>query len=182
MTAITATPLTFSWPVGDDEQRSRPWPIGDWFIGQGFAQQYPAVTGRKDWHPGVDLNRPGYQDSNAPVYNVADGIIQFAGTIPGWKKQIVVIKHTLENGRSIWSRYAHIDAIPLTRGAPIKRGELIGHIADYPPEKKRAGDHLDFSLAWRDLGREPGDWPGTNLQRLNTDYTDPIKFTQERLP
>lgn len=172
--------LPFSWPVGDITRRT----LAPWWIAQGYAERYPPIMGRDDWHTGVDLNEA--HDVDAPVYAVADGVIVFAGAIKGWQGEIVIIEHTLEDKRLIWSRYAHIDMLIIDQwtvypGQQVKRGELIGHIADYTPYGPKQ-DHLHFDLSWHDLGKAPGDWPNTDIARLRVDYVDPIAWILERLP
>lgn len=165
--------LPFSWPVGDITRRT----LAPWWIAQGYAEKYPPIMGRDDWHTGVDLNEAN--DVGAVVYAVADGNVVFDGLIKGWQGSVVVIRHTLEDGRLIWSRYAHI--FNSVSKFEIKRGEQIGHIADYTPIGPKQ-DHLHFDLAWCDLGKKPGDWPNTDIARLRVDYVDPIAFILERLP
>ncbi len=169
--------LPFSWPVGDITRRT----LAPWWIAQGYAEKYPPIMGRDDWHTGVDLNES--KDVDAPVYAVADGVIRFAGKIKGWEGEVVVIEHTLEDGRLIWSRYAHITVIDgdLLSGQHVERGYLIGSIADYTPYGPKQ-DHLHFDLSWHDLGKAPGDWPNTDIARLRVDYVDPVAWILDRLP
>jgi len=164
-------PLVFSWPIGDINRRT----LAPWFDATGYAALYNNNTA---YHTGNDLNLAAFGDSGASVYACADGEIVFAGVVQGWQAQVVVIKHVLEDGRLIWSRYAHIkDVTPI--GA-VKRGDLLGHIADYTPAGPQ-GDHLHFDLAWIDLGAKPGDWPGLNKARVLTDYVDGCKWIAEHL-
>ncbi len=172
--------LPFSWPVGDITRRT----LAPWWLGMGWAEKYPPIMGRDDYHTGIDLNEA--HDVDAPVYAVADGVIRFAGKIKGWEGSVIVIEHALEDRRLIWSRYAHIDMLIIDQwtvysGQQVKRGELIGHIADYTPYGPKQ-DHLHFDLSWRDLGKAPGDWPNTDIARLRVDYVDPIAWITGRLP
>lgn len=177
-TGVLPTPrLVFSWPVGDIARRT----LAPWWIGQGYAQKYPPSMGRNDWHTGVDLNLAIPLDVNAEVFACADGSVKFSGVVAGWQAGVVIVEHTLEDGRLIWSRYAHINALSPLIGATVKRGELIGHIADYLPVGP-SNDHLHFDLAWCDLGKKPGDWPNLDIVRLKVDYVDPVAFIMGRLP
>lgn len=173
--------VRFCHPVGDDNLRCAAWPVGDWYVAQGYAQAYPPNMGRKDYHTGVDLNRPNYADSGSKCYAVADGEVVFAGQVSGWQLEVIVIKHPLEDGTSVWSRYAHLAVGHALRGQRVMRGDVIGTIGDYAPTGSKAGDHLHFDIAKIDLGGKPGDWPGADLQRLERDYLDPLKFIADRL-
>lgn len=164
--------LVMSWPTGDITRRT----LEPWFDATGYGVLY---NGGKAYHTGHDLNLSGYGDSGARVVAVADGEIVFAGVVNGWQGWVVVIRHALEDGRLFWTRYAHIkDVTPIGK---VKRGDLLGYIADYKPAGKQ-GDHLHIDGAWKDLGKAPGDWPGLDLQRLRVDYFDLIKMIEERLP
>jgi len=170
--------LRFDAPVGTQAERDRAelWP-GDWFDATGFATLYSTPPTR---HTGADLNRPNWKDAGQPVYASADGLLEFSGVVKGWQGGVVVIKHMLENGDAVWTRYAHIKINPeLTVGSMIKRGAQIGVIADYLPAGP-AGDHLHFDVARIDLGAAPGDWPGLDVDRLRRDYVDPLEFVKER--
>lgn len=166
--------LVMSWPVGDITRRK----LEPWWSAVNYGEKYRAG----EYHTGYDLNLSGYQDSGAPVYAAADGILRFAGRIDAAWLSAVVIEHALEDGRLFWTRYAHINPLPaLVVGSRIPRGTQIGNIADYGIEGP-VGDHLHFDAAWIDLGARPGDWPGTNRQRVLADYIDILQMIAERLP
>lgn len=150
----------------------------DWFDATGYCTLYKS-NGIDCFHTGADLNRPGYQDSGALVHAAADGEIVFNGVIQGWQQSVVVIKHTLEDGSFVWTRYAHIKAVGIVLSSYIARGNQIGIIADYTPLGPQ-GDHLHFDVAKIDLGARPGDWPGMDKARLVASYYDPAKWLKER--
>jgi len=151
----------------------------DWFDASPYGKQYGTL---KHYHTGVDLNRPAYKDSGANVYAAADGVVRFAGKLADWQGSIIVIEHTLEDSRMVWTRYAHIyrratiaPELPIERGTIVKRGAVIGVIADYGGDGPKQ-DHLHYDVAHIDLGSKPGDWPGTNVNRVTTDYIDPVEW------
>jgi murein DD-endopeptidase MepM/ murein hydrolase activator NlpD len=150
----------------------------DWFDATPYAKLYTSGSGQA-YHTGGDFNRPAYADSKAAVYAAADGLVNFAGVVKGWQGSVVVIKHVLESGALIWTRYAHIDSLYVQVGDHVERGFKIGHIADYTPSGP-AGDHLHFDVAYKDIGATPGDWPGMDLTRLKRDYIDPIMWLKAR--
>jgi murein DD-endopeptidase MepM/ murein hydrolase activator NlpD len=156
---------------------------GAWFDATGYATYY--TVGTPAYHTGADLNLNSpvaYSDSGAPVYCAADGVIVFAGSVPGWQAQVVIVEHTLEDGTKVWTRYAHIKDVPQIGMArvPVKRGAIIGVIADYTPTGSKQGDHLHFDVCKIDLGKKPADWPGLALVSLKRDYLDPAAWLKER--
>jgi len=169
----TQSRLVMSWPCGDINRRQ----LAPWFDATGYAALY---NGGKAYHTGHDLNLSDYGDSGAEVRAVADGVVVFAGSVKGWQGDVVVLQHTLEDGRLFWTRYAHINGAVDER-EKIARGEFIGFVCDYLPAGKQ-NDHLHIDGSWKDLGKAPGDWPGLDLQRLRVDYFDLIKMIGERLP
>jgi murein DD-endopeptidase MepM/ murein hydrolase activator NlpD len=155
---------------------------GAWFDATGYAKLYDSSSGAKSYHTGVDLNLNSptvYADSRMPVYAAAGGLVNFAGTCPGWQRSVIVIKHVLENGALVWTRYAHIDNIYVQAGDNVPRGFKIGHIADYTPAGP-AGDHLHYDIAYKDIGLAPADWPGMDIARLKHDYIDPVMWHKAR--
>lgn len=150
----------------------------DWFDATGYATFYKS-NGVDCYHTGADLNRPTYQDSGKQVYAADDGEIVFVGSVQGWQQSVVVIKHTLEDGSFVWTRYAHIKATGIVLSSHIARGNRIGLIADYTPVGPQ-GDHLHFDVAKIDLGERPGDWPGIDKARLLASYIDPAMWLKER--
>ncbi|HEY4723352.1 MAG TPA: M23 family metallopeptidase [Anaerolineae bacterium] len=146
---------------------------GDWFDATGYGKQYGTL---KHYHTGVDLNRPGYKDSGSNVYAAADGVIKFVGRVTDWQGEVIVIEHTLEDGRMVWTRYAHIyHSLPLSAGLKVKRGTVICVIADYGGDGPKQ-DHLHYDVARIGLGSKPGDWPGMSLVRVVSDYIDPVEW------
>lgn len=172
-----AVRVLFASPVtGVISDTSNPYGL-DWFDATGYAAFYKS-NGVDCYHTGADLNRPAYQDSGKQVYAAADGRVAFQGTVQGWQAQVVVIRHALEDGSLIWTRYAHIKT-DYTFDHDVKRGDRLGLIADYVPVGPQ-GDHLHFDVATVDLGERPGDWPGMDKARLVRNYKDPAAWLKER--
>lgn len=173
--------LLFCSPVTGKIELLTPWG-GDWFDATGYATYYTPASGPA-YHTGCDLNRPNFADSGAAVYASADGQIVYSGEVKGWQGQVIIIRHRLESGELIWTRYAHITTDTtmddVRNIATVKRGVEIGRIADYNQDGPK-GDHLHFDVAWLDLGDKPGDWPGMDLERLKRNYIDPDKWLRER--
>jgi murein DD-endopeptidase MepM/ murein hydrolase activator NlpD len=155
-----------------------PNPYGlDWYDATGYCTYYQS-NGVYCYHTGADLNRPAFGDSGKPVYAAADGVVVFAGVVSGWQQKVVTIKHTLEDGSNIWTRYAHITN-SVVADKVVNRGDQIGVIAEYMPVGP-AGDHCHWDVCIDDLGSRPGDWPGMDKARVLAHYKDPSKWLTER--
>jgi murein DD-endopeptidase MepM/ murein hydrolase activator NlpD len=172
--------LLFGSPVtGKIETGANIWG-GAWYVTTKFAQYYDD-TGKPAYHPSVDLNLANYADAGKPVYASADGDIVVSGAVQGWQGQMVVIEHTLEDGRKLWTRYAHLKDVPAigqTR-VHVKRADVIGTIGEYLPAGPQ-NDHLDFGGCWDDLGSRPGDWPGMDKTRIINQYIDMEQWLRQR--
>lgn len=170
----TPSRLVMSWPCGDVTRRQ----LAPWWVAVKYAQEYNGGQ----YHTGYDFNMYSFLDSRQPVYVIADGFVRFAGRIDNAWLSAVIVEHTLENGRVFWTRYAHINPIPaLQVGSRILRGTQVGNIADYG-RKGDQDDHLHLDASWRDLGRDPDDWPGHDLDRVRLEYIDILPMIEERLP
>ncbi|HEY4721033.1 MAG TPA: M23 family metallopeptidase, partial [Anaerolineae bacterium] len=158
--------LLFDSPVGtDEERRGSKFPPGAWFVAMGFNESYPTSMKRSDFHTGIDLNLPQFGDTGQDVRACADGVIVYSGLAPEWG-YLIVVKHVLENGSSLWSRYAHLSRITTVPrvGDFVKRGDLLAHIGEYG-KPGPSQDHLHLDIAKIDLGAKPTDWPGSDRVR-----------------
>lgn len=173
--------MRFDSPVGTQTERDsdKLWP-GAWVDATGFATYYTA-TGSPAYHTGADLNlnAPVFDsDAHSPVYAVADGLVCYAAVNTAWGagNAIVITKHTLEDGTVVYARYAHIEALKVSAGQAVVRGQPLAKIGN---AAGRYPYHLHFDLARADLCAKPGDWPGTDKARLLRDYYDPLVFLRE---
>jgi murein DD-endopeptidase MepM/ murein hydrolase activator NlpD len=179
------THVRFDAPVGATSERDAPmlkngkpcWP-GAWFDATPFGTRYDS-TGKWAVHPGADLNLPAQGDLNAPCFSPAEGVVVFASPLAVWGV-VVVIRHTLADGKPVYSRFAHLNAYFVVKGQGVSRGEAIGLIGN---AAGRYAPHLHFDLARGerlDLGEKPGDWPGDDKARVQRDYYDPLEFIYQQ--
>lgn len=170
--------VLFCSPVtGKIEMGANVW--GDaWADYTGYATLYDAPGG-KAYHTGCDLNLANYADSKKPVYAAADGVVVYCGPLSGWQRTVIVIKHTLETGVTVFTRYAHVDNAYVAKGDTVKRGSQIAIIGDYGGNGPQQ-DHLHYDIAFVNLESNPGDWPATDLARLKAGYMNPVSFHTQR--
>ena len=65
-----------------------------------------------------------------------------AGWLNGWGN-VVSIKHTLADGTKIWSNYAHLSKISVTKGSTVKQLDQIGAVGN---TGNSYGNHLHFQI------------------------------------
>ena len=59
-------------------------------------------------------------DRDAPIHAAADGVVAYAGTLPGFG-QLVLVRH----GGGWLTAYGHASALLVTRGQAVTRGQTI---------------------------------------------------------
>ncbi|MBP6911285.1 M23 family metallopeptidase [Patescibacteria group bacterium] len=96
-----------------------------WAVGQGA-------------HQGVDI----VSSEGTPVYSVEDGLIVKARAHPGYGN-VIMIKHTMENGKVVFSIYGHLKHIYALENTTIKEGDLIGTVGN---EGYSFGNHLLWDI------------------------------------
>lgn len=93
-------------------------------------------------HAGCDFNaRKG-----SPIVNILPGIVISAAR-DGSYGNLVTVEHTLENGKKIYSRYAHMSvssSCPMAKpGTKVKAGDKLGCVGS---TGSSTGPHLHFEI------------------------------------
>jgi murein DD-endopeptidase MepM/ murein hydrolase activator NlpD len=104
--------------------------------------------GGPDLHRGVDLSAPAGTD----VLAMAHGTVRFAGTMSGFGSVV-----WLDHGREILSVYAHLSAIRVEAGTPVRRGQIIGAVGR---SGSASAPHLHFEVWKRGRQVDPVQWLG----------------------
>lgn len=76
--------------------------------------------GGSDYHPGIDIAN----DSGTPIVATADGVVVDAGWNSGGYGNMVDIDH----GNGIVTRYAHAQALAVSAGQTVRRGQIIAYM------------------------------------------------------
>lgn len=190
----TAAVIADRWdaPIGTPEQRDAPmgdgWP-GAWEDANPFGNRYSfGSPPREAYHTGADLNlNDPYWDADRhmPVFAPAEGVVTFAGRLPGSWGKVVVIEHREpaegpHDDRRVYSRLAHLEDYSVAAGQRVRRGQQIARIGR-PPGDPPGPYHLHFDISpTAILKTEPWDWPGLTWSRLEENYTDPLDFIRAR--
>jgi murein DD-endopeptidase MepM/ murein hydrolase activator NlpD len=132
-----------------------------------------------DWsrmiHTGEDWYRLDYLTANSagtPVYAVADGVVVRHNPGLSYPGNVVVVRHALPEGRSIYSMYGHIANVSVIVGDTVRRGQQIatiynqGYVGRTPSQHPSWDSHLHFEMRWiQDAGNIYE--PGTNAYGYN---------------
>lgn len=109
-------------------------PVRSGYVSSGFGHRADPITGRPDFHPGVDFNGPRGSD----VLAVAAGAVSFAGRKPGYGNVV-----DIDHGNGYMTRYAHNDVNLVQVGDPVRAGEVIARMG---ATGRATGVHVHFEV------------------------------------
>ena len=168
----------FAAPVGTALERMDSDVLGgNWYCSNPFQNYYALKPGVFAYHTGADILLWPGGGAHEPIYACASGLVTFARRIPTstWGN-VVVIGHTLPNGKELYSRYGHVENMLVKAGDEVWCGQQIAS------EGNAFGQfpyHLHFDISYtRRLLNDPSDWPGLDRTRLERDYIDPLAFLE----
>ncbi|OHA83927.1 MAG: hypothetical protein A2937_03240 [Candidatus Yonathbacteria bacterium RIFCSPLOWO2_01_FULL_47_33b] len=96
-------------------------------------------------HTGVDLSTSGA--CGGEIKAIANGVVEFSVGFSGYG-YLLKIKHTLPNGRIIYSLYGHRNSMMMSAGQSVARGDVVGHIGNTVGVNGETGGacHLHFAI------------------------------------
>jgi len=118
------------------------WPTNAPRVGVPFGQ--PSIY-QPQGHTGIDFGL----DQGSPVYAAGDGIVVFTGWFPqGWTSQghgnTIWIYHGLtQDGKPLYSVYAHLSQFLVKIGDQVQKGQLIAYSGS---TGAGSGPHLHFAI------------------------------------
>lgn len=127
-------------------------PVGMGIVTSKAGFRVHPVTGRGDFHSGVDLGA----NLNDRVYCLLDGVV----TRVGWRGNLgcaVEVYHPYPNVRTI---VGHLNAYAVTPGMPVQRGRVIGYAGT---TGRSTGVHVHYTVIRED----------TN------EYIEPLQFIKQ---
>lgn len=168
----------FDFPVGPRDAAEPP---PGYYSAVGLADENYYRTFRA-WHTGDDWNGPGPGDADLglPVYATANGVVIASGYYtPSWGN-IIVLRHALPNGATLWTQYAHLNERLVQVGQTVERSQQIGTIGKGANNMWPA--HLHYEMRQCDL--PPDNWQPfvSDRQRVLDCYFPTIDFTRRHRP
>ncbi|MER3546136.1 MAG: peptidase M23 [Rhodanobacteraceae bacterium] len=109
-------------------------PVADGYIASYFGMRPDPFDGRRDFHPGLDIDVP----LGSPVHAVADGVVTYAGVRTGYGK-VVEIDH----GNGYMTRYAHNSKLLVHVGMRVHAGDVISEVGS---TGRSTGPHVHFEV------------------------------------
>ena len=88
----------------------------------------------KGGHEGIDI----VTSEGTPLYAIEDGVVVKARE-QAWYGKVIVIKHTLANGKAVYSTYGHVSEYTVPEGVRVNEGDMVGRVGH---EGMAYGDHV----------------------------------------
>jgi len=163
--------MAYQAPIGTDDERNsgQVWP-GTWVDATPYLTHY-----QYGYHTGADLNNnsPHFDaDAHSPVYAMGQGKVTYAQLVS--KKvwgNLIVIDHGIVDGKPLFSRYAHVEAINVKVGDMVQMGHPLARVGNgeglFPYHL-----HFDISTTTQ-LKNMPTYWPGNDSQGVKSHFVDP---------
>ena len=108
-----------------------------------FGPRTSPFTGQPQQHTGVDIAAP----PGTPIRAPADGIVTFAGTLPGYGHALV-----LTHGFGFKTFYGHNQRNQVIKGQTVKRGQVIALVGN---TGYSTGAHLHYEVLLNDQPQNP---------------------------
>ncbi len=129
--------------------------------------QYPNVVISAGWygypgHKGIDFTTAGATGNTygKEIRAAADGVVKSAEMHPSWGYNVYI-----NHGNGVYTRYAHCSKMLVSKGQPVKQGQVIAYVGNTGNVRPRptasnphAGAHLHFEV-WVNGDRvNPAPW------------------------
>jgi murein DD-endopeptidase MepM/ murein hydrolase activator NlpD len=108
-----------------------------------FGTRADPFHGGRRAHKGIDMAAP----YGTPVYATGDGWVERADSW-GSYGLIVIVRHP--SGHE--TRFAHLSAILVQKGQPVRKGQMIGRIGS---TGRSTGNHLHYEVRYRGVALDP---------------------------
>ena len=171
--------MPFQAPIGTDEERKsgKMWP-GTWVDATPHGTKYSL-----GYHTGADLNNnsPRFDaDAHSPIYAIGDGVVTFGQLVSKdvWGN-LIVIYHGKVDDKPVYSRYAHVEELAVSKGMVVKMGQQIARVGN---QFGKFAYHLHFDISTTDqLKTYPTYWPGNDRKGVMHHFVDPRLWLYEHL-
>jgi murein DD-endopeptidase MepM/ murein hydrolase activator NlpD len=118
-------------------------PVRSFWVSSPFGWRIDPITGRLEFHEGIDLAAP----EGEPIHAVAAGVVTWAGPRYGFGNIVIV-----NDGQGYTTYYAHCERVFVKVGQVIRRGTVIALVGD---TGMSTGPHVHFEVLRDDRPLNP---------------------------
>lgn len=134
------------------------WPVEGPITGS-FGERIDPFNGEGAFHSGVDIAAP----YGTPILAPADGVVEFADTLGGYGRSILV-----DHGHGITTRYGHLASFAVVAGQHVRRGDILGYVG---LSGRSTGPHLHYEVRINDTPVNPHKYLRMTFTRTAGFYT-----------
>ena len=116
---------------------------GEIDLASGFGVRQDPFNGSPAMHTGLDI----HGENGDPVRASADGTVTAAGWTGGYGRAV-----DIDHGNGLSTRYAHLSAIEVRVGQPVKTGQIVGKVGS---TGRSTGPHLHYETRVRGEAVDP---------------------------
>ncbi len=130
------------WKLSPTTISTWQYPVSSYSISQTWLHYSSSASSSRPYHLGLDI-----VSNNTNIYAAADGTVVAVGrngTGSSGNGNYVVIKHTLGDGNTVYSFYAHLASYCVSSGTTVSKGTKIGVMGS---TGNSTGTHLHFAIA-----------------------------------
>jgi murein DD-endopeptidase MepM/ murein hydrolase activator NlpD len=105
------------------------------WISSPYGMRTSPFTGKKEFHPGIDLAA----DKGTPIVAPAEGVVAFVG-----KDGSLGMAVRIRNDSEYETKFGHLKKAVVKKGEHVERGDVIGYIGS---SGRSTGPHLHYEVA-----------------------------------
>ncbi|WP_231424833.1 MULTISPECIES: M23 family metallopeptidase [Pedobacter] len=132
-------------------------------------------------HTAIDINPVKPKTKLIPVYAMANGVV--CSVHLGENQKTVVVKHTLKDGKTMFTSYKHLKEVYVSNGQQVNEQSKLARLFTKEESKKYGGDyhhlHLEIRKKFDDYGC--ASWLTFNNNQLNDRFYNPQVFLKENV-
>lgn len=118
-------------------------PVWSYWVSSHFGKRSDPFNSKRATHKGIDLA----SNKGNKVRTMADGIVTKSGWATGYGKVIEI-----DHGNGFKTKYAHLNAIYVKKGAKVTNGQSIGEVGS---TGRSTGPHLHYEVLYEGVPMDP---------------------------
>lgn len=118
-------------------------PVWSYWVSSHFGKRSDPFNSKRATHKGIDLA----SNKGNKVRTMADGLVTKSGWATGYGKVIEI-----DHGNGFKTKYAHLNAIYVKKGAKVTNGQSIGEVGS---TGRSTGPHLHYEVLYEGVPMDP---------------------------
>jgi len=132
-------------------------------------------------HTAIDIKPAKPKNNYIPVYAMAKGVV--CSVHLGENQKTVVVRHTLKDGKTMFTSYKHLKEVYVTNGKQVDQNTKLARLFTKEESKRYGGDyhhlHLEIRKKFDDYGC--ASWLTFNNTQLKERFYNPQDFLKQNI-